>query len=123
MSETDIYKNKEQVQSTSGNPRSRNRRRKHRTSALQTFDKHDRKRRSTNAGFRRFLHLFRKSENEKVIWWSLLITIVSVLVLIAIWQFVYLEYAARKQSTENELSAPPADTIPTADVADDSAAE
>ncbi len=123
MSQTDIYKNKEQVQSTSDGSRFRKGRRKHRTSTLRTLDNHDRKRRSRNSGLRRFLHLSRKSENEKAIWWGLLVVVVILLLLSALWQFGYLEYVARKQSIENELFAAPVDTIPKADVADDSAVE
>ena len=120
MSQTDIYKNKEQVQSTSDGSQSRKGRRKHRTSTPRTFDNHDRKRRSKNSGLRRFLHLFRKSENERAIWWGLLIVVVILLLLSAIWQFGYIEYVARQQSIENELFAEPVENIPKAD---DSAVE
>lgn len=116
MSQTDIYKKREQVQSTSDDPRFRKGRRKRRSSSLRTFDKHDRNRRSKNSGLRRILHLSRKSENEKVIWWGLLIAIVVLLSLIGIWQFWYLDYVARKQSLENETFAPTY-SIPQADSA------
>lgn len=102
MSDTDIYKSREPVhQVSSDDPRFRKGRRR-RSSSRLPFDEHDRKRRSKNSGLRRLLHLSRKSDNEKHFWWGILAVIVVLLVSIAIWQFWYMEYAARKQARQNE---------------------
>ncbi len=105
MSETDIYKNKEVDRTVASAPHPSKRRR--RSSSRLLFDETgNRRRRSKNSGFRRFLHLSRKGENEKKFWWGLLISIVVLLCFIAIWQFFYLERAAREQSKKNEKYVP-----------------
>ncbi len=102
MSDSDIYKSREPVpQAASDDPRFRKGRRR-RSSSLRTFDEQDRKRRSKNSGLRRLLHLFRKSDNEKHFWWGILAVTVVLLVSIAIWQFLYMEYVARKQARQDE---------------------
>jgi len=105
MPETDIYKNREPIPQTPGDPQHRKGHRR-RSSSRRTFDEHERKRRSKNSGLRRLLHLSRKSENEKRFWWGTLIVVVALLVGIGLWQFWYLEHVARKQARENELYVP-----------------
>jgi hypothetical protein len=85
MSETDIYKTRERMPYGDKRPRRSTRRR--RSDSQRAFDDHSRKRRSSNSGLRRLLHLYRKKENEKVIWLSVLAVTVVVLVVLAIWQF------------------------------------
>jgi hypothetical protein len=106
MSKTDIYKSREQVQQTSDDPRFRKGSRRRRSESARSFDNHERKRRKKNSGFRRLLHLSRKADNEKNIWWGLLILFVVLLAFIAIWQFWYVEYAARKHAEGNEFRLP-----------------
>ncbi|MCF7816399.1 MAG: hypothetical protein K9M54_00825 [Kiritimatiellales bacterium] len=106
MSKTDIYKSREQAQMTSDDPRFRKVSRRRRSSSKRTFDVHERRRRKKNSGFRRLLHLFRKPDNEKNFWWGLLILFVVLLSLIALWQFWYVEYAARKNSDRNAIYEP-----------------
>lgn len=107
MSETDIYKNKEQDRSGPSAPHPAKRRRR-RSSSHQLFDDTgNRRRRSKNSGFRRLLHLSRKGKNEKKFWWGLLIATVVVLCFIAIWQFYYLEKVAREQSKQEEMRVMP----------------
>ena len=102
MSDTDIYKNNESVRSEAVTPHSRKGRRR-RSSSLTSFDETgDRRRRSGNSGFRRLLHLSRKSTNEKKFWWGLLTAVVVLLIAIAIWQFFYLEYTAREQERQDD---------------------
>ena len=102
MSKTDIYKNEEQVQLSSNDPRFQKKKRRRRSSSRRSFDEHDRRRRSKNAGFRRLMHLSRKSENEKAFWISILITIIGLLVLTGVWQYWYLGHVASQQSLEDE---------------------
>jgi hypothetical protein len=99
MSDTDIYKNREAM--PIGNKPEKKRRRR-RSGSNRAFDDHSRKRRSKNSGFRRFLHLFRKSKNEKIIWISMGVLFVSILIFIAIWQFVILEYKVRQQEKSDD---------------------
>ncbi len=102
MADTDIYKSREPVpQVSSDDPRFRKGRRR-RSSSRRSFDEQDRKRRSKNSGLRRLLHLSRKSDNEKRFWWGILAVTVVLLVSIAIWQFWYMEYVARKQARQDE---------------------
>ena len=106
MSDTDIYKNREPIkQATSADPRYRKGRRR-RSASYRVFDDKDRKRRSKNTGLRRLLHLSRKSENDKPIWIGMLVVVVVLLVGIALWQFWYIELAARRQSRANEHYVP-----------------
>lgn len=106
MSDTDIYKNNERIQTGAAKPQSRKGRRR-RSASLTAFDETgDRRRRSKNSGIRRLLHLSRKSSNEKSVWWGLLATVVVLLLIIAIWQFWYLEHAARKQALQEGLYVP-----------------
>jgi hypothetical protein len=102
MSKTDIYKNKEQVPLSSNDSRFQKKKRRRRSSSRRSFDEQDRRRRSKNSGFRRLLHLSRKSDNEKGFWISILVTIVSILVLTAVWQYWYLGHVASQQSLEDE---------------------
>jgi hypothetical protein len=85
MSDTDIYKNRERMPYGDKRPRRSTRRR--RSNSQRAFDDHSRKRRSRNSGLRRLLHLYRKKENERVFWLSLIIFIAVILTLLAIWQF------------------------------------
>jgi len=103
MSDTDIYKSREQSQHTSNASRSGRRRR---SSSHHPFDEKDRRRRSKNSGLRRFLHLYRKGENEKHFWRGLLVAIVVIMILIAIWQFWYMEHVAREQSRQGDMYIP-----------------
>lgn len=99
MSDTDIYKNREAMPAGGKSPRKKRHRR---SASRRAFDDHDRKRRSKNSGFRRFLHLARKSDNEKFFWGSMGITVVVILVLIAIWQFWIAEALVRSAEQKNE---------------------
>jgi len=106
MSQTDIYKNRERVQTTPTAPHAKKGLRR-RSSSRDAFDETgNRRRRSKNSGLRRLLHLSRKEGAEKKFWWGLLIAIVVILSFIAIWQFWYLEHAALKQSRQNEMYVP-----------------
>jgi hypothetical protein len=113
MSKTDIYKSREQVQMTSDDPRFRKGSRRRRSSSRRSFDEHERRRRKKNSGFRRFLHLVRKPDNEKSFWWGILIVFVVLLSVIAVWQFWYVEYTARKNSEKSEIYSPARNNIPT----------
>ena len=86
MSDTDIYKNRERMP-VGGNGRPKRKRRRH-SSMSHPFDEKERRRRSRNSGFRRFLHLIRKDENEKFFWWILFGVITLILVSLAVWQYV-----------------------------------
>lgn len=99
MSDTDIYKNREALPVGNKPPDKRRRRRK---TTRRAFDDNDRKRRSKNTGFRRLLHLFRKSENEKVIWISFGVLFVVILIGVAIWQFFITEQLVREQETADQ---------------------
>ncbi len=99
MADTDIYKNREAMPMGKGPDKKKRRRR---SESRRAFDDHSRKKRSKNSGFRRFLHLSRKSENDKMIWGAMGIVIVVVLVVIAVWQFVIAEHLIRKQEAANE---------------------
>ena len=94
MSDVDIYKNREAMPVSNKPPEKKRRRRE---KSQRAFDEHDRKRRSKNTGFRRFIHLFRKSENEKVIWISFGVLFVVILGLVAIWQYLIKEQLVRNQ--------------------------
>ena len=85
MSDTDIYKNRERM--PYGNKRPRRSTRRRSSDSQRAFDDHSRKRRSRNSGLRRLLHLYRKKENEKVVWWSVLACTLVLVFLAAIWQF------------------------------------
>ena len=99
---SDIYKNQQQMPVAATKPK-----RHRRSSGNAAFgDTGKRRRRSSNSGFRRFLHLLRKPAYEKRVWWGTLIVIVVTLSLIAIWQFLYLEHIARQQSKLNEMYVP-----------------
>jgi hypothetical protein len=106
MSQTDIYNQRELTPKKGNQPSSRKTRRRRRTSDQPVFDDKNRKRRSKNAGLRRFIHLSRKSENEKVFWWSMLTGVVVLLLAVAVWQFWYVERIAKEQSKESELHIP-----------------
>lgn len=98
---TDIYKQREPMPMTGSNRPKKNRKRRSR-SRRQFDDTTHRKRRSKNTGFRRLLHLARKSENEKFFWGSIGIATVVILVLIGIWQFWIKEILVRDQEKKNE---------------------
>lgn len=95
MSDTDIYKKREQMPYSNRSPK-KSRRRRRSSGNERAFDDHSRKRRSKNSGLRRILHLYRKKENEKVFWWTLLSSIVVILLLLGIWQFGIQEYKIRQ---------------------------
>lgn len=100
MSDTDIYKNREAMP-MGKKPEKKKRRRRSRSQ--RSFDDHSsRKRRSKNSGFRRFLHLSRKSDSEKMIWSTMGVLLLAMLIIIAIWQFVIAEQLIRKQEKEAE---------------------
>ena len=99
MSDTDIYKNREAMPTGGKSPRKKRHRR---SASRRAFDDHDRKRRSKNSGVRRFLHLARKSDNEKFFWGSMGITAVVILVLIAIWQFWISEVLVSSEEQKDE---------------------
>ena len=98
---SDIYKKREAMP-FDGNkkpPKSR----KRRSSSRAVFDDdHSRKRRSKNSGLRRFLHLSRKSGNEKFFWGSIGAVLLVMLVIIAIWQFVIAEQLVRTEESKND---------------------
>ncbi|HSR87558.1 MAG TPA: hypothetical protein VLL07_01285 [Pontiella sp.] len=100
MSDTDIYKNRERMPYGDKTPRRSTRRR--RSDSQRAFDDHSRKRRSRNSGFRRFLHLYRKKENERVFWWSVIISIIVILTLLAIWQFWIREAMIRSENEQTQ---------------------
>ena len=97
MPETDIYKKREPMP-VGKKP---DKKRKRRSSSQRAFDDRDRKRRSKNSGLRRFLHLSRKSKNEKFVWSSVGIFFVLILILIGLWQFVIQEYLVRNEERAN----------------------
>ena len=99
MSETDIYKNREAMPVGNKPPKKKRRRR---AASQRAFDDRTRKRRSKNSGLRRTLHLFRKNENEKVIWVSFGVLFVAILTIIAIWQFLISEKLVRDKETKEE---------------------
>lgn len=99
MSDTDIYKNREAMP-LGKKPEKKKRRR--RTGSERAFDDHSRKRRKKNSGLRRFLHLSRKSENEKVIWSTIGILTLILLIAVAVWQFFISELLIRQQEQETE---------------------
>jgi len=103
---SDIYKNREPLPRTPKESRPKKGRRRRSASRRAFDDTGHRRRRSKNSGFRRLLHLSRKNKNEKRFWWGLLIAVVVGLVLLAIWQFLYLEHVAREQARQNELYVP-----------------
>ena len=111
MSDTDIYKNRERMPYGIKRPRRSTRRKS--SNPQRAFDDHSRKRRSKNSGLRRFLHLYRKKENEKTVWWSMLACAVVILVVLAIWQFWIRELMIRSQNEETHYS-PPQISIPAA---------
>ena len=104
MSDTDIYKNREPM--PYGNKRPRRSTRRRRSDSQRAFDDHSRKRRSKNSGLRRLLHLYRKKENEKVIWWSVLVSVVLILTVLAVWQFLIRELMIRSQNEEMPYTQP-----------------
>jgi hypothetical protein len=99
MSDTDIYKKREAMP-MGKTPQKKQRRQ--RSKSRRAFDDHSKQRRSKNSGLRRFLHLARKSKNEKLIWGAVGILLVIVLVIIGIWQFVISEYLIRQQESESQ---------------------
>jgi hypothetical protein len=103
---SDIYKSREPLPGVPKESRPRKGRRRRSASRRAFDDTGHRRRRKKNSGFRRLLHLARKNKNEKRFWWGLLISIVVGLVLLAIWQFFYLEHVAREQARQNELYVP-----------------
>jgi len=110
MSDTDIYKQREPMPVVKGHAKRSGRRRKS-SRPRRAFDDNSRKRRSRNSGLRRLLHLYRKQEMERVVWWSALIILAVGLILLALWQFWYRERLIRKQELQNEYNAsqnPPA---------------
>lgn len=94
MSDTDIYKNKQRLPQGKKTQKPRRRR----SASNRQFDDSNRKRRSKNSGARRLAHLFRKSENEKAIWYTFVIAMVLMLVVIGVWQYWYLGYVADRDS-------------------------
>jgi len=103
---SDIYKNREPLPGVPKESRPKTGRRRRSASRRAFDDTGNRRRRSKNSGFRRLLHLSRKEQNIKKLWWGLLIVVVVGLVLLAIWQFLYLEHVAREQARQNELYVP-----------------
>ena len=103
---SDIYKSREPLPGVPKESRPKTQRRRRSASRRAFDDTGHRRRRKKNSGFRRLLHLARKNKNEKKFWWGLLIAIVVGLVLLAIWQFFYLEYVARQQALQNERYVP-----------------
>ncbi len=100
MSDTDIYKKREPMPYGNRDPR---RSRRSRSSApRRAFDDHSRKRRSKNSGLRRLLHLYRKKENEKVFWWTLLGAIIFILFALGLWQFVIREKIINDQEKQDD---------------------
>ena len=105
MSDTDIYKNRERMPISSKNPRRYGKGRKCRSSAesKRSFDDQSgRKRRSKNAGFRRFLHLYRKKESERIFWWVMGTILVGLLIGAGIWQFYVNPQRAKDQQRQHE---------------------
>lgn len=99
MSETDIYKSREAMPM---GKKPEKKRRRRRSGSNRAFDDKNRKRRSKNSGLRRFLHLSRKSENEKIFWWTAGILLSVLLISIAIWQFFVSEQLIRQKEAETE---------------------
>ena len=99
MSETDIYKQREPLP-RGKNPEKKKRRR--RSTSARSFDDKTRKRRSKNSGLRRFFHLSRKAENEKVIWTTFGIGILVTVGVIALWQFFIQERMIRQEESQND---------------------
>ena len=103
MSDTDIYKNREPLPYGNKRPKRSSRRR---SDSSRAFDDHSRKRRSKNSGLRRLIHLYRKKENEKLIWWSVLVSVAVILIVLAIWQFWIRELMIRSQNEEMHYAQP-----------------
>ena len=85
MSETDIYKKREPLPYGGKSPQRKHRRRR-RSESHRRFDD-PKQRRSKNSGLRRLIHLSRKGENEKYFWTFLGVTLITLLVLVGVWQF------------------------------------
>ena len=100
---SDIYKNQQRMHVSGAKPKRRRRRSSNNTAFDETGE---RRRRSRNSGFRRLLHVLRKPEHEKKFWWGFLIAAVVILAIIGIWQFWYLEHAAREKAKQNEMIIP-----------------
>ena len=107
MSDTDIYKKREPM--PYGNKRPRRSTRRRRSDSQRAFDDHSRTRRSKNSGLRRLLHLYRKKENEKVVWWSVLVSAVVILIAVAIWQFGIRELIIRSENEQTQYIQSQAD--------------
>ena len=107
MSDTDIYKSRERLPYGDKRPRRSSRRRA--SDPQRAFDDHTRKRRSKNSGIRRILHLYRKKENERVVWLSVLICTATVLIVLAIWQFWIREAMFRSENEQVRYVRPQSD--------------
>ncbi|HEY5653913.1 MAG TPA: hypothetical protein VIR63_06060 [Pontiella sp.] len=103
MSDTDIYKNREPMPVGAKQPRKNYQRRRNRVQ--HPFDDKPRQRRSKNSGLRRFLHLSRKSENEKFFWVGTAVIFVTVLLFAAIWQYLIIGKASEKKADEKTAAS------------------
>ena len=102
MSDTDIYKKREPMPYTNSPSKRAGARRRRSSRTRRAFDDNSRKRRSRNSGLRRLLHLYRKKDAERYVWWSALVTLVIGLILLAIWQFVIRENVIRQKEQQIE---------------------
>lgn len=85
MADTDIYKNRERMPVSRENTRRYSKKKRH--SSHGDGDR-PRKRRSKNSGFRRLLHLYRKEKTQRIFWWTVILTIISLLIYAIIWDLV-----------------------------------
>ena len=99
MAETDIYKQREPLPYGGKSPRKKQRRR--RSASHRRFDD-PKKRRSRNSGVRRLVHLSRKGENEKYFWTLLGVVMITLLLLVGIWQFFIRESMIRAEEREDD---------------------
>lgn len=104
MSDSDIYKKREPLATPRAGTavRPSHRRRKKKSNTVELFDDKNRKRRSKNTGIRRLFHLYRKQDREKAFWGGLAAIIVVLLVVIAVWQYWYIDWAVQQDFLKNE---------------------
>ncbi len=96
---SDIYKNREAMP-VGGERPSKQRKRRRTEASVRRFDDRAHKRRGKNSGFRRLLHLSRKSSNEKFFWGTIGVVFCVILLVVAVWQYVIIEQQVRAKEKE-----------------------
>jgi hypothetical protein len=113
MEETDIYKKREPM--PIGSTRTQSRRRRRRSHSECAFDEDQpRKRRSSNSGLRRTLHLARKPHNQRKILITIGVVTLLFLLFCAFWEFVVVEHRVREEEKKYEYTQQSPD-IPSAE--------